>query len=109
MPYLQAVLKEALRMHPATGLILGRLVPPEGVTLAGQYFSPGVRSYIPPNVIHSSPTDAYTSQTVVGINSWAAHANRDVFGNDTHIFRPERWLEDSEVVKRRESYFMTVS
>ena len=27
--YLQAVLKEALRCHPATGLILGRVVPNE--------------------------------------------------------------------------------
>lgn len=42
MPYLQAVLKEALRMHPATGLSLGRVVPPEGTTLTGQYFPPGV-------------------------------------------------------------------
>lgn len=42
MPYLQAVLKEALRMHPATGLSLGRVVPPDGSTLAGQYFPAGV-------------------------------------------------------------------
>ncbi|VUC25700.1 unnamed protein product [Clonostachys rosea] len=86
LPYLQAVLKEALRMHPATGLILGRVVPPGGTTLAGQYFDSG---------------------TVVGINSWVAHANQDVYGADANIFRPERWLEDSELVKRRESYFMT--
>lgn len=44
MPYLQAVVKEALRMHPATGLPLGRVVPAEGATLAGQYFPPGVRN-----------------------------------------------------------------
>lgn len=43
MPYLQAVLKEALRVHPATGLSLGRIVPPEGATLAGQFFPPHVR------------------------------------------------------------------
>lgn len=43
MPYLQAVVKEALRMHPATGLPLGRVVPPEDATLAGRYFPPGVR------------------------------------------------------------------
>lgn len=43
MPYAQAVIKEALRMHPATGLILGRVVPPGGTTLAGQFFPPGVR------------------------------------------------------------------
>jgi cytochrome P450 len=42
MPYLQAVIKEALRMHPATGLILGRVVPKGGQNLAGQYFPEGV-------------------------------------------------------------------
>ncbi|KAJ4152431.1 hypothetical protein NW754_004226 [Fusarium falciforme] len=85
MPYAQAVIKEALRMHPATGLILGRVVPPAGATLAGQYFPPG---------------------TIVGINSWVAHANPDVFGPDVDIFRPERWLEEEEVAKKRDVYFM---
>ena len=42
MPYLQAVIKEALRLHPATGLIMGRVVPAGGATLAGQYFPQGV-------------------------------------------------------------------
>lgn len=42
MPYLQAVLKEALRMHPATGLPLGRVVPQGGATLAGRYFPASV-------------------------------------------------------------------
>ncbi|KAK0389342.1 hypothetical protein NLU13_2917 [Sarocladium strictum] len=86
MPYLQAVLKEALRMHPATGLSLGRIVPPEGADLAGQYFPPG---------------------TVVGINAWVAHANKKVFGSDADTFRPERWLEDAQVVREREAYFMS--
>lgn len=36
LPYLQAVLKEGLRMHPATGLSLGRVVPSQGADLAGQ-------------------------------------------------------------------------
>ena len=42
MPYLQAVIKEALRMHPATGLTLGRTVPPQGAVLAGHFFPGGV-------------------------------------------------------------------
>ncbi|EXK46257.1 hypothetical protein FOMG_04463 [Fusarium oxysporum f. sp. melonis 26406] len=86
LPYLQAVIKEGLRMHPATGLSLGRVVPSDGATLAGQYFPPG---------------------TVVGINAWVAHANTKVFGHDAHVFRPERWLDYPELVKEREAYFMT--
>ena len=42
IPYLQAVIKEALRIHPATGLILGRVVPEGGSTIAGQFFPAGV-------------------------------------------------------------------
>ncbi|KEZ42273.1 hypothetical protein SAPIO_CDS6132 [Scedosporium apiospermum] len=45
-------------------------------------------------------------RAVVGINSWVAHANQEVFGPDANAFRPERWLEEPEVVKKRESYFM---
>jgi cytochrome P450 len=42
MPYLQAVLKEALRIHPATGLPLERVVPDGGVTISGRFFPEGV-------------------------------------------------------------------
>jgi cytochrome P450 len=42
MPYLQAVIKEALRMHPATGLPLERVVPEGGVTINGVFFPQGV-------------------------------------------------------------------
>jgi cytochrome P450 len=45
MPYLQAVIKEALRMHPATGLPLGRVVPKGGSVIAGKYFAEGVSEY----------------------------------------------------------------
>ncbi|KAH8595655.1 putative cytochrome P450 pisatin demethylase [Bisporella sp. PMI_857] len=86
MPYLQAVIKEAIRVHPATGLPLGRVVPRGGKLIAGRMF----------------PED-----TVVGINSWVAHANKEVFGSDASSFRPEQWLEDPERSKGIEKYFFT--
>jgi hypothetical protein len=42
LSYLQAVNKEALRMHPATGLPLYRIVPKEGAMVAGTFFPAGV-------------------------------------------------------------------
>lgn len=75
LPYFQAVLKEGLRMHPATGIPLWRQVPAGGATLCGTYFPAG---------------------TNVGINSWVAHRNRDVWGPDADEFRPERWLDSPE-------------
>ncbi|PVH84305.1 cytochrome P450 [Cadophora sp. DSE1049] len=86
LPYLQAVIKEALRIHPATGLTLGRVVPKGGASIAGRDFP---------------------ESTTVGINAWVAGRNKSVYGNDVEIFRPERWLDDTEAVKKREAYFMT--
>lgn len=42
MPYLQAAIKEALRMHPGTGFPLWRQVPQGGLTICGQFFPEGV-------------------------------------------------------------------
>jgi cytochrome P450 len=42
MPYLQAVMKEALRMHPATGLPLERVVPAGGASICDRFFPEGV-------------------------------------------------------------------
>ncbi|CAG8909742.1 unnamed protein product [Penicillium egyptiacum] len=86
MPYLQAVIKEALRMHPATGLPLGRVVPPGGKVIAGCQLPEG---------------------TVVGINSWVAHANTAVFGDDASNFRPERWLDGKEKTASLDRYFFS--
>lgn len=72
MPYLDAVLKESLRMHSAVGLPLWRVVPEGGVNIAGEFIPAG---------------------TNVGVNAWVAHRNKQVWGPDAEEFRPERWLE----------------
>lgn len=45
----------------------------------------------------------------MGVNSWVAHANRSIYGQDADSFRPERWLEDEPTVNRMEQYFFAVS
>jgi cytochrome P450 len=72
MPFLQAVLKESLRMHPAVGLLLERVVPPIGIKISGKFLAGG---------------------TVVGICPWVLHRDKRVFGEDADCFRPERWIE----------------
>ncbi|KAK4233588.1 putative cytochrome P450 oxidoreductase [Achaetomium macrosporum] len=86
MPYLQAVLKEAMRVHPAVGLLLERTVPPEGCMIAGTWLPGG---------------------TIVGINPWVLHRDAEVYGEDAGEFRPERWLEaDAEKLKAMERSFL---
>ncbi|KAF1930890.1 pisatin demethylase [Didymella exigua CBS 183.55] len=71
LPYLQAVIMEALRVHPAVAAPMTRVVGPQGLQIAGQFFPPG---------------------TEVGVNAWVIHNNKSIFGADAHVFRPERWL-----------------
>ncbi|KAJ4341861.1 hypothetical protein N0V87_001526 [Didymella glomerata] len=71
LPYLQAVIMEALRVHPAVAAPMTRVVGPQGLQIAGQFFPPG---------------------TEVGVNAWVIHNNKSIFGPDAHVFRPERWL-----------------
>ncbi|KAJ5305480.1 Cystathionine beta-synthase core [Penicillium atrosanguineum] len=86
MIYLQACIKEALRLHPATGYPLLRVVPRGGVMLAGKFFPQG---------------------TVVGVNPWVSQQSEKIFGPDPASFQPERWLEDKDRVSIMEANFLS--
>lgn len=58
LPYLQACIKEGLRLHPATGLPLARVVPKGGAQICGRFFPEGV---CPSLVRCSSPSFAVAS------------------------------------------------
>lgn len=82
MKYFQACIKESMRLHPALGQILPRVVPPGGMEVCGVFLPEG---------------------TEVGCNAWTVHYDKAVFGEDADIFRPERWLDsDEESVKNME-------
>ncbi|KAJ2399895.1 hypothetical protein GGI23_002372 [Coemansia sp. RSA 2559] len=77
LPYLTAVLYEAMRLHPAVGGYLPRAVPKEGAHLMnGKYFIP-----------HG---------TEICVSLFACHRNKDTWSNPTE-FDPERFMgPDSE-------------
>lgn len=72
LPYLDAVVQESFRLHPAAGLMLERVTPASGLTILN----------------HAIP-----GGTIVGCNAWVLHRRPEIFGSDVDVFRPERWLE----------------
>lgn len=71
-PYLDAVVRESMRMHPAVGMPLERYVPASGLRLPDGSLVP--------------------AGAIVGINPYIVNRTA-VFGEDTDVFRPERWLQ----------------
>ncbi|KAF2132728.1 benzoate para-hydroxylase [Dothidotthia symphoricarpi CBS 119687] len=71
LPYLDAVIKETMRIHSTSSLGLPRMVPPgPGVTISGRHFPQGV---------------------VLSVPAYTMHHSREIWGEDADAFRPERW------------------
>ncbi|CAE6501004.1 unnamed protein product [Rhizoctonia solani] len=74
LPYLNACVKEALRIHSTIGMGLPRVVPPgKTLTVAGQTFKAG---------------------SVISVPSYMTHRS-SIWGADASEFRPERWLDEN--------------
>ncbi|EMD34717.1 hypothetical protein CERSUDRAFT_116910 [Gelatoporia subvermispora B] len=80
LPYLEAVINEALRIHSTSGIGLPRIVPQGGLTAAGQYFPEG---------------------TVLSVPTYTVHRDKEAWGEDADLFRPERWFEHDEKTLQR--------
>lgn len=70
LPYLDAVMREAMRIHPGVGLMLEREVPAEGFVCEGHFLPAG---------------------TIVGANPWVINRVASVFGDRPDEFDPDRW------------------
>lgn len=88
LSYFQACLKEAMRLRPAVGLNITRHVPKDGAELDGVFL---------------------TGDTRVAVNGWVLHRDKEIFGKDADVFRPERWLEDEEIAKKMDRFMFQVS
>ncbi|CZR62527.1 related to pisatin demethylase (cytochrome P450) [Phialocephala subalpina] len=83
MPYLQAVIKEGLRIHPPAAGLRFREVPASGDTLSGYFVPEG---------------------TWVKHNLFGLMPDPNLWGGDAKVFRPERWLNaEPEQLRKMEA------
>ncbi|KAL8870024.1 MAG: hypothetical protein Q9174_003832, partial [Haloplaca sp. 1 TL-2023] len=70
LPFMQACIKEGLRVYPPTVSLMSKTAPAEGDVFNGQRIPGG---------------------TKVGYCAWGLHRSKEIFGPDAEVFRPERW------------------
>lgn len=75
LPYLQAVIKEGVRVFPVVTATFFKRVPKGGDVISGYFVPEG---------------------TEVGHNVLGIMRSRKYWGEDADIFRPERWIEADE-------------
>ncbi|KAF9649772.1 cytochrome P450 monooxygenase pc-bph [Thelephora ganbajun] len=76
LPYLEASINEALRLHSPSAIGLPRIVPEGGLHVSGKFFPEG---------------------TVLSVPSYTIHRDPETWGNDVEAYRPERWFEQDQV------------
>lgn len=74
LPYLQAVIKEGLRIMPPASGAMFKQVPPGGDTIDGKHLPGG---------------------TQIGGSVLAIQRSKRIYGADADLFRPDRWLDAS--------------
>jgi cytochrome P450 len=93
LPYLSAVLLEAIRLSYGVGTRLPRIAPDETLFYEGKFRDKPVQHIIPPG-------------TAIGMSSVLIHANQDIFP-DPDEFRPERWLINGTRRKELEGHLFS--
>ncbi|KAJ7463301.1 cytochrome P450 monooxygenase [Mycena latifolia] len=83
LPYLEACINEALRIHSTSALGLPRVVPEGGVIICDQSFPAGA---------------------VVSVPSYTIHRDPGVWGRDVEAYRPERWFEEDKAAAMQKTF-----
>lgn len=79
LKYVDAVIKETMRIHSTSSLGLPRVIPAgPGATVSGRHFPAG---------------------TTLSVPAYTIHHSKEIWGPDADEFRPERWFELTEQQK----------
>ena len=80
LPYLQAVIKEGLRIFPPVTGFMSKTAPAAGDTIKNIHIPAG---------------------TTIGWSPFGLMRNEEIWGPDAKLFRPERWLEGTPDERQR--------
>ncbi|KAJ8063550.1 hypothetical protein OCU04_007422 [Sclerotinia nivalis] len=84
LPYLSAIIQEAVRLHPGVMARQVRISPEVPIVYKDKF--KGKQYVIPPETVTSmSPLDT--------------HMHRDAFGDDAYEFRPQRWIDNPKLAR----------
>ncbi|KAG9560143.1 putative P450 monooxygenase, partial [Aureobasidium melanogenum] len=78
LPYMDAVIKETMRIHSTSSLGLPRVVPAGGAEVCGRHFP---------------------AETVLSVPAYTMHHSKEIWGPDADDFKPERWEKVTEAQK----------
>ncbi|ROW10049.1 hypothetical protein VPNG_06518 [Cytospora leucostoma] len=84
IPYVEAVVREALRILPGVSMPLERYVPQGGYRLSDGSLLP--------------------EGSILGVNPYLLARNKEIYGEDAEDFRPERWLRNEAVGETQEEF-----
>ena len=84
LPYLQAVIFEAIRVHPPLFTLLPKIVPPGGDTFDDDTQPKGSGGYR--NIF-------VPGGTRIAVNPFGMMRHVETFGEDVEVFRPGRWMD----------------
>ena len=86
LPFLQACIKEAMRVFALASMGLPRVAGEGGLTVGGRTIPQG---------------------TIVSVNIWVIHHSKEIWGEDASEFKPERWLGKDSA--KLEKFFIPAS
>lgn len=83
LPFFNACIRESMRLHPVTSVLLPREITPldPEIEIQGRNISLGVE---------------------LAANPWISHRDKAVYGEGAEEFNPDRWLDDPVNVKELE-------
>lgn len=88
LSYLQACIKESIRVCPPSTIGLQRVAPRSGITIGDRNFKAG---------------------TVLSVHLPSILLSEELWGADAHDFVPDRWLIDEKKTAALDKYFIPVS